>query len=456
MGLLDSIGNSFGGDTGNDELARMLGLDPAVLRKQAAMNAIGQFGAAMLAQAAPSTRPSNFASAFGNAYGAGRSAYADTTKQSTNQAYQLGELRRMKTQDDRTAKDESEDDAFRAMWDDPANLAKLPPSMQKYASVLGGLDRKQAVPLIIQSGREDVAQERADALAKKGQPQSYGYESTGLRMVFPDGHVEVLQQPQNAPQPGAGPGEIAKQFRDLSAIFGPDKARQMIGNARDKPALDPQTRSAQAKDASGIQNALPGIQNALRSLDQAEALIKSGKVKMGSLPFTGGLGNYQEVADAKPNMLNGETQRFNSLAKGQITAFAKSLPGSFSNKEGTIALLAGFNLANSPQANLDTIAALRQNLQTMHDEGTKRLHRYSTGQNIYELEEPTSDGNGAVDAPAGTGAAPPVAAPTAPPQAGAPGPAATARPPGLPATAKLGSDGRWYDPATRKVYQETP
>lgn len=436
MALFDMLGNGFGGggDAGNDELARLLGIDPAAMRKQATMSALGQFGAAMLAQAGPSTTPSSFSSAFGKAYGAGREAYSDAARQSTNQAFQLGEMRRMKSAEDRQTAQDTQDAAFGAQWDDPKNVAKLPPSMQRMAQsgLFRNLDPKQAIPLIVQAGREDVANERADAAAKKGQPQQYGYENTGVRMVFPDGHVEVLQQPQNAPAAGGGMGEIAKQFRDLSAIFGPERAKQMIGNARDKPAMDPQTRSAQAKDASAIQNALPGIQNSLAALDRAEQLLKGGKVQLGAgfpnIPFVGGAVTAQDVADSHPNWVSPETQEFNSLVKNQLISFAKALPGSFSNKEGTMALLSGFNLGNDLKPNLDIIQRVRENLINMHDTGTRRLKRYNAGGDIYDPDTPDQVGNGGQTAPAGAGAAPPMAAPMAAPQPGAPGPAAAAQP----------------------------
>lgn len=422
MGLLDFFGTAFGGSPDqNDLTAQMIaqmGGDPAAMQRQAAMQGLGQLGAAMLANSGPSTTRKSFGQILGAGLQQGMQSFQDARKQGVNQLYIAENVKRAKAQDDEAERKRQQGEALKASIAQ-VPVAQWPEAMRPYANILTNLPGDQLVDMLTKYNAQAAADARA-AKVQEGQDarqQRQFEQQLAMQDRISARSIAAANAPAKAP---AWWSMLSPEEQHNAALAQAGLAPKAGGGGgRAGGAVAART----AADAMGIQNALPTIDSALQGLDQADSLLAGGKVS------TGMIANRE--AQFAPSWLNTETQQFLQLAKEQIVQSAKSLPGSFSDKEALLSEAAGLSLSKSPDANKATINRLRQRLTNMRDAGAARLDHYANGGTVIDFQ--------------------PAAAPAA--QGTQPG---SGRPAGLPATAQQGQDGNWYDPSTGKRYVYRP
>jgi hypothetical protein len=459
VALIDMLGSLFGGggDVGNDALAAQLGIDPEQLRRTAAMNGLGAMGANMLAAAGPSLHPHSFASDAGQGILAGQQRYGDTTSKATSQGYMLGELRRMKSQDDRDAATLQGEKDWVTQLSDPAFVSTLPPELQRNVSVLRNMPRAQGMQYILESSKEAAATAKQDKKDALGVLEPFGENNSGLRRVLPDGTVNVLMPPRYAPPPGSGPSELEKAGAYLKLRGIPDDQINSILSNHFAPGLDkaaPATPADKA-DANATAKRIGELDKNSDTLDKriasAQAILSG--FQNGTYDTEAGLGlaGNASLANSMPSML-GEKPRLTQTA---VNNYLLETLGDLHNVRGSNMLTGvvqsakgglGISNANNVKLFSNTILpALQQAKDAIDHE--RDFYRADPANTIRAYKPPAAAG-----ALAGQTAS--TLAPGAGTTSSAPGAQPAARPAGLPSTAMQDSHGNWYDPASGKIYQQ--
>lgn len=383
-GLLDRLGGAFGGGGDiNPALAAQLGLDPAKLKHEAAMQALARLGQGLLAGSTSNVGHPTFASALANGLGAAQSGpnpANDSIKQAL--AGQQIATAKQKEEHDKAVMDRA--DAFQQSIVDGS--VQLPPEMEPMRAMIAQMPPGAVGSLMIDTwnnkqkaahdeSQQQIALDRADALEKRQTAAQAAMQSRALAAQ------NVLPPIMRAMSP-----EQQQAYLDTAAGITP-KAGQAT------PA-DKAVATQTAKRMTDINGQLDKVDATKQSIDEMIAKIQGGAYDTGnalSRTFNTGA----------PAALRGSnTNAFDSDSNALVLNTLSTLKGTRgSNMINSIVQREKPSISNSNETNLAILQRMKAAIETsQQDLGTEANH-YADGGTIKSWGAERTKGPGATGAP---------------------------------------------------------
>lgn len=427
-GFLDRLGGMFGGTQQIDPaMAAQLGIDPQKLQHQLAMQALMRMGAGMAAAGAPHNghRPTIW-EAMAGGFGAAQQGGQDQLQSMLRQAFQTKQISVLDEQQKRqAAQNKANDDLTQALTNgtlDPKFVAAMGMD-EGTLRKLAAQDPQKFSAMLMNWNSGNAAFDRETAKDNAAWQRTLEHDAMMERNATLRNNAAIAAQ-------NALPKDIAllpPELRQAAVL-----AKYGIQVGPDGQMQPPMSKGELTKRDARVAELQDGITKAQVALDAIDAMKQN--IESGTYGKSGMVRSFETnlPIGLQPAGIQSMTKDTNNLVLAIQAAQASK--GNRNSVLGLKTLQLGKpDPAGADPANIHGLMGNRQEIQTMLDNMTAESEHYGAG------GSPTTWATAAAKLRAAKG-----------------GGNATggARPAGLPASAKQASDGRWYDPATGKIYVE--